>query len=68
MTRNRIARLETTGLMDNTFRPGSASDLGADNTVYAVALDASGNILIGGLFSFVALPYYNKTKKVETSG
>lgn len=31
-------------------------------------LAQTGVILIGGLFSFVALPYYNKTKKVETSG
>ncbi len=28
----------------------------------------TGVILIGGLFSFVALPYFNKTKKVETAG
>ena len=49
--RNHIARLLTSGTMDATFNPGR----GADNTVYAVTLDATENILIGGLFNTVAL-------------
>ena len=45
MTRNRIARLDpTTGLADS-FNPN------ANNSVFAIALQPDGKILVGGFFS-----------------
>jgi uncharacterized delta-60 repeat protein len=50
-TRYNIARLEADGTLEsvNTFAPGA----GADATVYGIALQADGKILIGGLFETV---------------
>jgi uncharacterized delta-60 repeat protein len=47
-TRNGIVRLEADGSVENpsSFSPGA----GADNVVYAVALQPDGKILLGGLF------------------
>ncbi|MGB1711825.1 MAG: delta-60 repeat domain-containing protein, partial [Miltoncostaeaceae bacterium] len=45
--RSRIARLTTTGALDTSFDPGS----GLDGPVEAVALRASGGILVAGTFS-----------------
>ena len=45
--RSRIARLTTTGALDASFDPGS----GLDGPVEAVALRASGGILVAGTFS-----------------
>ena len=47
--RGRIARLLPDGTIDAQFNPGA----GADNPVYAVALDASGHVIIGGAFATV---------------
>lgn len=44
--RNGIARLNADGSLDVSFDPGS----GADNTVFALRLQADGNILVGGAF------------------
>jgi uncharacterized delta-60 repeat protein len=46
-SRNRIARLLTSGALDTTFNPGT----GADARVTGVALQADGKILIGGSFN-----------------
>jgi uncharacterized delta-60 repeat protein len=48
--RNRIARLNADGSLDNSFQNGMS---GADNWVYAVAIQTDGKILIGGLFASV---------------
>lgn len=45
--RSRIARLTADGVLDLTFDPGS----GADNPVYALALQPDGKVLAGGAFS-----------------
>ncbi len=45
-----VARLNPDGSLDTTFNPGS----GPDGPVYAVAVDASQNVLIGGAFDDVA--------------
>lgn len=45
--RNRIARLNADGTLDNTFLPGN----GANAAVYGLALQADGKILFGGDFS-----------------
>jgi uncharacterized delta-60 repeat protein/uncharacterized repeat protein (TIGR01451 family) len=44
-----VARLNRDGTLDNFFNPGS----GANNPVYAVALDAIGQVFIGGAFDTV---------------
>ena len=46
-SRNFIARLNTNGTLDATFDPG----FGANGIVRAVAVDASGNVLVGGDFT-----------------
>ena len=48
MTRNRIARLETDGRLDQTL---NLSTVGA--VVLATAVQPDGKILIGGIFSSV---------------
>ena len=45
--RNRIARLNVDGSLDGSFNPGA----GADNPVYAVAVQPNGRILAAGAFS-----------------
>jgi uncharacterized delta-60 repeat protein len=45
--RNCIARLNTDGSLDNSFNPG----IGANNSIYVVALQSNGKILIGGDFT-----------------
>ncbi|MFN2622810.1 MAG: delta-60 repeat domain-containing protein, partial [Chthoniobacterales bacterium] len=44
VTRNRIARLNTDGTLDTPFDPN------ANNTVFAIAVQANGKILAGGFF------------------
>ncbi|MNK17076.1 WD domain, G-beta repeat [compost metagenome] len=44
--RSRIARLNEDGSLDETFNPG----MGADNIVYALAIQADDKILVGGNF------------------
>lgn len=50
VARKRIARLMPDGALDAGFDPGS----GANYTVYAVALQPDGRVLIGGAFDTVA--------------
>jgi uncharacterized delta-60 repeat protein len=47
--RNHIARLHTNGTVDIDFNPG----LGANENVYAIALQSDGKVLIGGAFSTI---------------
>ncbi|HEX8250727.1 MAG TPA: FG-GAP-like repeat-containing protein, partial [Pyrinomonadaceae bacterium] len=54
--RNRIARLNPNGTIDSTFNVGT----GTDNSVFSIALDASGKVLVAG--SFVR---YNNTPRVS---
>ena len=46
-TRNRIARLASSGSLEPTFNPG------ADNVVAALAVRPDGRILVGGLFTML---------------
>jgi uncharacterized delta-60 repeat protein len=48
-TVNRIARLDENGVLDMTFIPGA----GADDTVYAIAVQPDGKVLVGGNFIHV---------------
>ena len=45
--RSYIARLNANGSLDPTFTPGSS----LDNTVYAVAVQTDGKVLVGGAFT-----------------
>jgi len=47
--RSRLVRLNTDGMLDPTFDIGS----GANNDVYAIALQPDGKILIGGAFTAI---------------
>lgn len=47
--RNRIARLLTSGGIDDAFNPGS----GANDHIYSMALQVDGKILVGGLFQTI---------------
>ncbi len=47
--RNRIARLNADGSLDETFDPGT----GANNDVESVVLQPNGNVLLGGFFTTV---------------
>lgn len=47
VTLGRIARLNADGSLDTTFNSGT----GANNTVYALAVQSDGQILIGGTFT-----------------
>lgn len=49
VTINRIARLNSDGSRDNTFNPGT----GVNNTIYSIAIQNDGKIIIGGNFSSV---------------
>ncbi|AFM10713.1 chitobiase/beta-hexosaminidase C-terminal domain-containing protein [Turneriella parva] len=44
ISRNRIARVNADGTLDLTFNPGT----GANNSVYSMAIQSDGKILIGG--------------------
>jgi uncharacterized delta-60 repeat protein/uncharacterized repeat protein (TIGR02543 family) len=47
ISRNHIARLNADGTLDTSFDPGS----GANNTIYAVAVQSNGKIIIAGDFT-----------------
>ena len=47
VSRNRIARLNTDGTLDTTFNPGT----GANGTIFSIAEQTDGKILIGGTFT-----------------
>ena len=57
-SRYHIARLNADGTLDNSFNPG----LGADGTVWAVAIRADGKILLGGEFT-----HFNNTEPLWTT-
>ncbi|MGJ8643452.1 MAG: choice-of-anchor D domain-containing protein [Luteolibacter sp.] len=48
-SRNRIARLSTTGALDGSFDPGT----GADGVVYTMSLQTDGKVMLGGDFQNV---------------
>lgn len=53
IARGRVARLQADGNLDGSFDPGSGVD-SANASVYAVALQSDGKVLVGGLFSSVS--------------
>lgn len=62
---NRIGRLNRDGTLDNSFNPGS----GASDSIYALALQADGKIIVGGsYFSSLAGHPCNGLGRLNTDG
>jgi uncharacterized delta-60 repeat protein len=64
-SRNAIARLTSTGALDDTFAPGTAATNGA---VYAIAVDSASRILIGGSFSLYAGTGRTNIARINSNG
>ncbi|MCL5097165.1 MAG: hypothetical protein M1608_06505 [Candidatus Omnitrophica bacterium] len=62
--RNHIARLNTDGVLDEFFNPGA----GADNPVFALALQQDGKVLIGGSFNTVNGVVLHGIGRLNTNG
>lgn len=66
---SRLARLLPTGGLDATFQPSSGQPgTGADSTVAAIALDNSGNIILGGSFAQVNGSNWNNVARLLPTG
>ncbi|HTL55238.1 MAG TPA: Calx-beta domain-containing protein [Candidatus Limnocylindrales bacterium] len=64
VSRPHIARLNADGSLDSTFDPG----FGADDVIYALALQLDGRILIGGAFHTVAAQIRNSIARLNPNG
>lgn len=64
VSRNRIARLNVDGSIDNTFLPGT----GANNSIYTASIQSDGKILIGGAFTTFNGTTRNRIARLTTSG
>ncbi|MBI3868975.1 MAG: hypothetical protein HY299_10650 [Verrucomicrobia bacterium] len=64
VARNRIGRLNPNGSLDMTFDPGS----GANNSIYGVALQSTGRIIISGPFSTFNGAARNRLARVNADG
>jgi uncharacterized delta-60 repeat protein len=62
--RNRIARLNVDGSLDNSFNIG----IGANDHVYSIALQSDGKILIGGGFTFFNGIARNRIARLNING
>ena len=61
VTRNHIARLNPDGTPDTGFDPN------ADNSVYAIALQADGKILVGGAFGNIGGQTRNRIARLDAA-
>src|SRR5262245_53434618 len=59
-----IARLNSNGTLDNTFRPGT----GADGPVYTLVVQSNGKIVIGGAFTTVQGAKRNGIARLTSDG
>ncbi|MCX6924410.1 MAG: hypothetical protein NT154_14530, partial [Verrucomicrobia bacterium] len=62
--RYRVARLMASGTVDATFNPG----LGADDTVWSLALSTNGSVVIGGQFNTFNNYTLNHVARLSSSG
>ena len=62
--RNHIARLNADGTLDASFDPGP----GPDSSVRAIAIQVDGNVVIGGLFTFVSGSGFNHIARLLPNG
>ena len=61
VTRNRIARLNPDGTLDTAFNPN------ANGTVYAIAVQADGKILVGGDFTSIGGQTRNRIARLDAT-
>lgn len=64
-SRNGIARLTSTGAIDDTFAPGTAATNGA---IYTLALQSNGRIVIGGSFNSYAGTARTNIARINSNG
>jgi uncharacterized delta-60 repeat protein len=62
--RSRIARLNADGSLDTSFDPG----MGANSTILTTAIEADGNIIIGGLFTQYNGVEINRIARLNADG
>ncbi len=60
--RNRIARMHTDGTVEADFNPN------ANNAVSAIAVQADGNILVGGTFTQIGVTSRNRIARIHPNG
>jgi len=63
-SRTRIARVNADGSLDSSFNTG----IGANSTVFALALQPDGRVLLGGLFTSVDGTPRNRIARVNADG
>lgn len=63
-TQNRVTRLTTAGAIDGGFTIGT----GASGTVFAIALQPDGKIIIGGIFTKYNAITHNRIARLNTDG
>jgi uncharacterized delta-60 repeat protein len=63
--RNGIARLNTDGSLDGTFDPGSGV---INESVYCIALQTDGKVLLGGSFNFVSGGNLRRIARLNPNG
>ena len=63
-SRNRFARINSNGSLDTTFNVGT----GANDSIYAISLQADGKILIGGAFTSYNGNQANKLARINADG
>ena len=61
---NHIARLNTDGTVDTTFTPG----LGANDSVFSIALQSNGGIVLGGAFTTCSGVTRNRITRLNANG
>ncbi len=61
---NRVARLNTDGILDTTFNPGT----GANNTVATSSIQSDGKIIIGGYFTTYNTTARKRIARLNTDG
>ncbi len=66
-----VARLNVDGSLDSTFNPGIGTynpTTGSTDPIYSIALQANGQVLIGGGFSYLDLNTANGLARLNTDG
>ena len=64
IARNNIARLNSDGILDTNFTTGT----GADNTIWAITIQADGKIIVGGNFTNYNGTSINRIVRLNTDG
>ena len=64
VTINRVARLHADGTLDTSFNPGS----GLNNTVFSLAVQTDGKIIVGGLFTTINGTIRNRIVRLNSDG